>query len=209
MNWDQFKKRVGCRYQFQPPACNLDEQGNDLPERDDDWILQSVSPAGVATLQNVSSQHLAVFGKDHLYDFRSNPGRSTGELEYGFLVLKVQVFIQGSRVTLKPNSRPGEPVVRARRVQPIWTPWLRVVSQGMPPVLTAKAQIQFRLWSDDPAVPLMLRVASTPEGGYMQEVSGPSGVVEVLILEPQTYYFCVSHPNVRHEVSVTGFEMRR
>ena len=209
MNWDQFKKSIGGRFQFEPPACRLDEQGNDLPEINDDWILLLTSPENVATLQNERTQHVAELGKDVIYDFRSNPSRSKGKIKYGFLVLKVQIFLQGSNLSLRPNSRPGEPANRERRIRPEWTPWMKILSNGMPPEVTKRAHIQFRLWCDDPAAPLMIRFAATAGGGYLQELSGPSGIANQLILESQTYYISVSHPKVQFETSVTGFAINR
>jgi hypothetical protein len=209
MNWDQFKKNIGTRYQFEPPACRLDEQGNELPEINDDWIFLSISPGNVSKFQNERTHHIAELGKDAIFDFRSNPARGKGGIRYGFLVLKMQVFLQGVNLTLRPNTRPGEPANRARRIRPAWTPWVKVASQGMPPETTQRARIQYRLWCDDPAIPLVIRIASTQEGGYSQELSGPSGVADQLILESQTYYVSVSHPQVRFETAVASFSMKR
>jgi hypothetical protein len=119
MNWAQFKKNVGIAVQLEPIACRLDKAGREMPEENDDWMVQAISPDGVVSLQNVRSRHIAELGGDHIYDFRSNPARSKGGRTHGFLVLKVQVFLQGDRLWLRPNARPGE------RVNPHHTPHTR------------------------------------------------------------------------------------
>ena len=116
MNWAQFQKNVGIRVQIEPMACRLNELGGELPEENEDWIVESISADGVVSLRNVTTDHVAVLGKDHIYDFRSNPGRSKDGVTHGFLVLKVQIFLQRARLWLRPNARPGE------RVSPHRTP---------------------------------------------------------------------------------------
>lgn len=101
------------RVQLEPPACRLDEHGTELPEMNDDWIIQSISTDAVS-LQNVRTQHIAELGKDHIYDFRSNPSRSKSDIKHGFLVLKMQVFLQGNQLWLRANARPGERVTAHR-----------------------------------------------------------------------------------------------
>lgn len=115
MNWVQFQRNVGTRVQLEPNACRLTSTDEALAERNDDWIIQSVS-ADEIELRNIETGHMAKLGKDHVYDFRSNPGRSAGGLTYGFLVLKVQIFIKGVDLWVRPNSRPGE---RVGRHQPL------------------------------------------------------------------------------------------
>lgn len=208
MNWAQFKKNTGMRVQLEPTACRLDEQGNELPNENDDWILESISESNSVILCNVRTDHIAELGKDHIYDFRSNPARSKGGITYGFLVLKMQIFMQGKKLWLRPNAGPGERVGSRpeRRQQPMWTQFIRVnASESIPPN-AAFAKIQYKLWSDDPSVPLLIRIASEHDGKLMQELSGPSGVAEQMITEQQTFYVSFSHPRIRYEVSVLGYE---
>lgn len=112
MNWAQFKKGIGMRFQLEPVPCRLDEHNRELPKENDDWLLQNVLPSDVVSLRNLRTDHVAELGKDHIYDFRSNPSRSAGDIKYGFLVLKMQIFMQGRRVWYRPNARPGESVGR-------------------------------------------------------------------------------------------------
>jgi hypothetical protein len=211
MNWAQFKKNIGMRVQLEPVACRLDANGHQLPDENDDWIVTTISDEDVVSLQNIRTGHVAQLGKDHIYDFRSNPGRSTAGVVYGFLVLKMQLFLQGPNLWLRPNGKPGErmPPHATARVAPAWTPFQKVdVSKAIPPI-AASAKVQYRLWSQDPNIPLMIRVASRQDGTMTQEMSGPSGVAEQMITEPQTFYVSLSHARVQYEIGVLGFELRR
>jgi hypothetical protein len=68
-----------------------------------------------------------------------------------------------------------------------------------------RVQLQVYLDCPDVTVPLMIRVGSTADGGYSNTISGPAGVVEQLIIEPQTYYISVSHPSISHRVEILGW----
>lgn len=109
MNWEQMKKNVGCRVQLVPIACRLDENGRELPSADDDWIIGEVSIAGVR-ISNIRTGHVSTLGKDHVHHFTSNPDRSQTGIPHGFLTLNVQVFLQGNKLWVRPNARPGEPI---------------------------------------------------------------------------------------------------
>lgn len=208
MNWAQLKKNIGMRFQLEPTACRLDANGNELPDENEDWILQSFSETESVILCNVRTDHLAEIGKDHIYDFRSNPARSKGEIIYGFLVLKMQIFISEKKVWLRPNARPGERVapLPQRRQQPTWTQFIKVNASKSIPPNASFARIQYKLWSDDPNAPLLIRIASEQDGKFMQELSGPSGIVEQMITERQTFYVSFSHPRMRYEVGVLGYQ---
>lgn len=120
MNWDQMKKNVGCRVQLEPVACRLDQNGRELPGIDDEWIVEEVSAAGVR-IYNPRTMHVTTLGKDHIHHFTSNPDRSEGGIVHGFLTLNVQVFLKGSKLWVRPNARPGEPVMlHAQEVVEKW-----------------------------------------------------------------------------------------
>ena len=111
MNWEQFRNNVGARFQLAPPARSIDAAGNAVAlPAEDDWILEAITPVDSVRLRRVYSGHGAELGRDALYDFRSDPARSHGGLQYGHLVLKMQVVIQGMNVRYLPNARPGEAV---------------------------------------------------------------------------------------------------
>lgn len=102
------KKNVGYRVQLIPIGCRLDENGRELPPEDEDWIIQAASDVGISISNNRG--HSTSLGKDHIHHFTSNPDRSRAGISYGFLTLNVQIFMQGRRLWVRPNLRPGEPV---------------------------------------------------------------------------------------------------
>jgi hypothetical protein len=108
MKLDRLKKNVGWRMEIVPPACHLDDHGNPLPEKNEDWLVEEVTDDLVRLSKQ--SGHQIKLGTDHIYSFATNPQRASAEDNFGFLSLHVQVFVQGSRVFIKPNARPGERV---------------------------------------------------------------------------------------------------
>jgi hypothetical protein len=108
MNLDRLKKNVGWRMEIVPPACHLDDQGNPLPEKNEDWLVEEVTN-DLVQLSEQSGRQLKL-GADHVYSFATNPQRASIEGNFGFLSLHVQVFVQGGHVFVKPNARPSERV---------------------------------------------------------------------------------------------------
>lgn len=207
MNWNQFQKNIGMRMLIEPPPCQLSDAGHVLPESHDEWLIESVS-ADTVKLRNLASNHAAELGKDHIYDYRSDPSRTKGDIRAGFLVLKVQIFLQGQNVWVRPNSRPGERVAPSNlsHHQVQWTERIKVDARSGIPLSAHFASIQYRLWSDVQGIPLQLRISSNAEGTLSQELSGPSGVAKLMMAEPQTFYVSFSHPMVQYEMSVIGYE---
>jgi hypothetical protein len=109
MNWDQMKKNVHTRVQLKPISFRLDDYGRKLPPLDDDWIIEEVSADGVR-VKNLRTHHTTTLGKDHIYDYISNPDRSQNGIKHGFLTLKVQIFLKPKDLSITPTSRPGESV---------------------------------------------------------------------------------------------------
>lgn len=96
------------------------------------------------------------------------------------------------------------------RKEPRWTPFVQVKSNSFPALPERMtALLQFQLHSDDNTVPLMVKVAADKDGHYSNTVAGPAGVIEQLIIEPQTYYVSVSHPSIKWSVHVLGWSDRR
>jgi hypothetical protein len=118
VNWAKFKiAGIGMRVELEPPACFVGEDGRDVQEHaSHDWMVTGFPENDVVTLQNVATGHVAPLGKDHIYEFRSNPIRTKGDARFGFLVLKVQVFVQGDTLRLRPNRAPGESVAANERI---------------------------------------------------------------------------------------------
>jgi hypothetical protein len=109
MNLGRLKKNVGRWMEIVPPACHLDDWGNPLPEKNEDWRVEEVTDDVVHL--SAQSGHQVKLGTDHIYSFATNPQRrSETEGDFGFLTLHVQVFVQGDRVSVRPNARPGERV---------------------------------------------------------------------------------------------------
>ena len=103
------KKNIGARVQLKPTPHRLDEYGRKLPPAADDWIIEDVSADGVR-IKNVRTDHTTTLGKDHIYDYVSNPDQSQHGVKHGFLTLKVQLFLSTKGVSITPTSRPGESV---------------------------------------------------------------------------------------------------
>ena len=108
MKLDRLKKNVGWLMEIMPPACHLDDHSNHLPEKNEDWKVEEVTDDVVRL--SAQSGHQLTLGTDHIYSFATNPQRAATNGSFGFLTLHVQVFVQGARVFVKPNSRPGERV---------------------------------------------------------------------------------------------------
>jgi hypothetical protein len=97
-------------------------------------------------------------------------------------------------------------VISAKTRQgPQWTPYVAVDASAQVPPIATFARIQVQLWSDDNTIPLMARIASTALGEVVSEVSGPSAVVEQMLVEPQRFYVSISHPKVHYSVGVLGY----
>jgi len=208
MNWERFRKNIGMRVQIEPPECRLDNNAHVLPDRHDDWMIEQFPEKEHVVLRNISTNHFVRLGKDHIYDFRSNPTRSENGISFGFLVLKIQVFLQGTKVWVRPNARPGDrvPPSGAQHHQVQWTPYFHVDTSPFAPQTAIRIKIQYRLWSDEAAIPLMIRVASKPDGsGLIQELSGPSGVIDQMLDSPNLY-FSFSHPLVNYQLQAMGYE---
>jgi hypothetical protein len=111
MNLAQLKKNVGWRVQLEPPAIHLDGIGRELPSRNEDWIIQNVTEAEVRIDEATALPLTTTLGSDSVHHFTSNPARSAGGgIQYGFLVLAVQMYIQNDKISFRPCARPGERV---------------------------------------------------------------------------------------------------
>lgn len=209
MNWKHFQKNVGMQVQIEPPAYRLDSNNHVLPERHDDWLIEQFPSSDVMVLRNLATDHVVELGKDHIYDFRTNPLRSKNGITYGFLVLKIQIFLQGSNLWLRPNGRPGERVPPSdlphHKIQ--WTPYFRVDTSPFVPPTANSVSIQYRMWSEEDGVPLLIRIASRVNGdGLTQELSGPSGVIKQSFEDSHNLYFSLSHPKAHYEIGVLGWK---
>jgi hypothetical protein len=103
------KKNMGARVQIKPTPHRLDEYGRKLPSVAADWLVEDVTSDGVR-IKNVRTDHTTTLGKDHIYDYVSNPDQSQHGVKHGFLTLKVQLFLSARGVSITPTPRPGESV---------------------------------------------------------------------------------------------------
>lgn len=103
------KKNVHARVLLKPIPHRLDEYGRKLPALADDWIIEEVSADGVR-IKNLRTHHTTTLGKNHIYDYVSNPDQSQGGVKHGFLTLKVQIFLKLKDLSITPTARPGESV---------------------------------------------------------------------------------------------------
>ena len=110
MNLDQLKRSLGFHVRLEPVAIRLDDADHELPPINDDWLIQDVTDVGVR-IGNIRTSHTTTLGKDHIHHFTSNPGESiNGGIQRGFLTLTVQIYLQGNSLSIRPCTRPGEPV---------------------------------------------------------------------------------------------------
>lgn len=109
MNLDMLKGNVGWRVQLAPQAIHLDEFGRELPEKNEDWIIRSVTDDEVR-LDEVMLGLATTLGRDHIQSFATNPSRYVaGGLQYGYLKLHLQMYIpQSAPIWYQPCVRPGE-----------------------------------------------------------------------------------------------------
>jgi hypothetical protein len=151
MQWEQLKKTIGFKVQLIPVACCLDKSGNELPATDDDWRITRVSNEGV-DISNERTLHETILGPDHIHHFTSNPGRSRSEVKFGFLTLNVQVFLQETRLWVRPNGRPGEPVKPP--AQEVINKWVDVAYPYMSGIQTRLESSGYRVgWCRDADLP--------------------------------------------------------
>jgi hypothetical protein len=105
MNLEQLKKNVGQRVRIRPMARRFDENGRELEQLDDEWVVSAVTDAGV-TLSNERTGHQPILGRDHIYSYASDGER--GGIKRGFLTLHVQLFLRAFLAEKEPTPRPGE-----------------------------------------------------------------------------------------------------
>ena len=78
-----------------------------MPEISDDWQIADATDDRLM-ITNTRTQHQTVLAKDHVHHFTSDLIRSSDGSDHGFLVLLVQIFIQGQIIRIRPCIRPGE-----------------------------------------------------------------------------------------------------
>lgn len=130
MNIEQLRKKgPGCRVKLVPPACHRDSAGEPLPVQDEDWAIMAVTDEYVEVTTDTGC--FCRLGNDHIKNFATDPQRSVDGRNHGFLLLLVQIYVQGSEVKAIPTSRPGEalppPVNHALKARATFIPELERV----------------------------------------------------------------------------------
>ncbi len=111
MKLDQLKKNEGWRVKIAPPAIHLDPIGWELPPRNEDWIIVQVTGDEVLIHEDTAMPLTTKLGTDAVASFTTDPSRSKpGGIQYGLLLLKVQMYIRGDKITFESCPRPGERV---------------------------------------------------------------------------------------------------
>jgi len=137
MKLDQLKKNIGWRVKIAPAAIHLDAMGRELPTRNEDWIIVQVMDDAVRIDEAVLAPLTTKLGTDAIASITSNPSRSSADgIKYGFLLLKVQMYIRLDKITFEPCPRPGE------RVSP---PAIHIVDRGVDTQYPVKIGLQQRL----------------------------------------------------------------
>lgn len=109
MNLEMLKRNIGHRVQLEPAAIHLDAIGRELPGRNEDWLIVNVTDTEVRLHEASVMGLTTTIGKDGVHHYNSNPSRSTpGGLQYGLLMLTVQMYIQSGKISYRPCPRPGE-----------------------------------------------------------------------------------------------------
>jgi hypothetical protein len=95
-------KMEGKKLAIRPVARRYDEQGRELDAADDAWLVQEVSRSRVVFL-NPRTAHVLPLGTDHVREYLTDASGRTD----GFLILKSQVIIQTTGISVEPLSDTG------------------------------------------------------------------------------------------------------
>ena len=101
MNIEKLRKGINSKLRLRPAAISVQPDGG-FTSFDDAWTMVEVTVDGIVELINPSTGHIAKLGSDHIHHFDSDPPSSTATQRHGFLVLRVQVFMQGPRLWVEP-----------------------------------------------------------------------------------------------------------
>lgn len=87
-----------------------------------------------------------------------------------------------------------------------WTPYAAIQIDGFLPLTASHIKLQYRLTAVDGAIPLLIRITSENGAGVMEEHSGPSGVVNLMLTNHSTIYVSLSHSEVQLELTILGWK---
>ncbi|HQQ74048.1 MAG TPA: hypothetical protein PK031_02760 [Pseudomonadales bacterium] len=72
-------------------------------EQDYVWHVQSVSKDGAVTIRNISTDHLAALGSDHIRNFDTDIPSEIDGFKHGFLTLKGVAIFKDGHFIIEPN----------------------------------------------------------------------------------------------------------
>lgn len=102
MNKDKLRKSIYHRVRLRPMAKQYSGSLNWI-DRDDDWSIEQVTDEGVR-IGNLRTGHSKLLGFDHIHHYVSDPGRNFDGFKHGFLILTVQLYLDGWHVRVEPAS---------------------------------------------------------------------------------------------------------
>jgi hypothetical protein len=108
MKYDEFKKNLHKRVHLVPIPKLADELGREIGLADDEWSVDSVADS-FAVVHNRRNDYCPKISYDQMYSYMADPIRSSSDLEYGYLILKIQIYMGPKKIWVVPNLRPGEP----------------------------------------------------------------------------------------------------
>jgi hypothetical protein len=94
------KKMPYHRVRLRPIAKELNGEAA-VSEIDDEWIIEQIGDSGV-TINNPRTRHSKLLGFDHIHNYKSDPSKDFDGLKHGFLVLTVQLILDGWHVHVEP-----------------------------------------------------------------------------------------------------------
>lgn len=97
MNRSQLAQMQYKKIKVRPLTRRFDEQGAELEELDDLWMILEASKDRL-TLQNVRTEHRVPIGTDHIREYLSDASK----LSDGIFLLKSQILLQGRSVSVEP-----------------------------------------------------------------------------------------------------------
>ncbi len=99
MNKAQLRKLALKHVKLRPLARRFDHlTGAELNQIDDEWFVTAVDNRNGLLLYLSRTGHQIQFPYDHIREFMSDTDRNCA----GFLILKVQVHLQGDRARVEP-----------------------------------------------------------------------------------------------------------
>lgn len=208
MNWQHFiKQNLNKVVRLHPPARFFDATDVELPPLDDDWQISGFPEGNKVQLINCRTNSVVVVAKDAVYGYADDAHRTVDVKDgkaYGFVTLKLEVLIRNGIVSTRLNARPGEAV--GNRIPPQWTKPIGVSLDDFIPSAAPSATLQYKLWSDDSRIELMIRV-SQAGGVAPREYSGAAGVIEWQFSGDRNIYISFSHPRIMFEIGALGYQV--